>query len=199
MIRRTLDLLVGSLGLVALSPVLAVIAVTSRLLMGPGVLFRQWRLGRGGHPFVLYKLRTMRPPAPGRSEPVHDGDRIPPFGRWLRRTSLDEIPSLWNLFRGDMTLVGPRPLPVHYWDRFRGDEYERFRVRPGVTGLAQVRGRNLLGWDERLQLDVDYVRSRTLLGDLRLLGSTVSVVVSGTGVEHSPGQTMGSLPADRDA
>lgn len=196
-IRRAVDVLVAGLGLVATTPLLAIAAIGTRVTAGRGVLFRQWRLGRGGRPFRLLKFRTMRHAEPGRDDPAHDDERITRFGAFLRRTSLDELPSLWNLARGDVTLVGPRPLPVHYWARFRGDEYERFHVRPGITGLAQVRGRNALGWDERLALDVAYVRERRLLGDLRILVQTVPVVLGGGGVDQAGGVTMTELPADR--
>ena len=120
------------------SPVLVAAAVATRVSAGRGVIYRQRRLGLAGRPFELLKFRSMRHPEPGREAPEFDDERITRVGQWLRATSLDELPSLWNLLRGDITLVGPRPLPVHYWDRFVGDEYERFEVRPGITGLAQI-------------------------------------------------------------
>ena len=196
-IRRAVDVAAGVGGLVVLSPVLLAAAVATRVGVGRGVIYRQRRLGLGGHPFELLKFTSMRPPRPGREAPEFDAERITRVGRWLRATSLDELPSLWNLVQGDITLVGPRPLPVHYWPRFRGAEYERFEVRPGITGLAQVSGRNELDWPERLALDVEYVRTRSLAGDARILARTVSVVLARSGVDQADGVTMHELPADR--
>lgn len=196
-VRRTLDLLVAATVLTLGAPLLVVIALAVRLTMGRPVLFRQRRLGRDGRPFDLVKFRTMRHPEPGREGPEHDHERIGRLGAFLRATSLDELPGFVNLWRGDVTLVGPRPLPVHYWDRFRGDEYRRFDVRPGITGLAQVSGRNLVDWDHRLALDVQYVATRSLLGDLRILARTVPVVLRRSGVDRADGVTMTALPEDR--
>ena len=140
--RRVVDVTAAVAGLVVVSPILLVAASAVRWSMGPGVVFRQVRLGRAGRPFVLLKLRTMRHPVPGRDGPEHDAERITRTGSFLRSSSIDELPSLWNLLRGDITLVGPRPLPAHYWDRYRGDEYRRFDVKPWITGQAQVGGRN---------------------------------------------------------
>jgi lipopolysaccharide/colanic/teichoic acid biosynthesis glycosyltransferase len=196
-VRRGVDVVVAVVGLVVLAPVMAVIAVGVGVTIGRPVIYRQRRLGLGGQPFELLKFRSMRHPAPGRENPEFDAERLTPFGRTLRSLSLDELPSLLNLLRGDVGLVGPRPLPVHYWDRFRGDEYERFTVRPGITGLAQISGRNLLSWDERLAVDVEYVRDRSLLGDLRILLGTVPAVLGSTGVDAGEGVTMTELPTDR--
>ena len=198
-VRRAVDVAAGVGGLVVLSPVLLAAAVATQLGVGRGVIYCQRRLGLGGRPFELLKFASMRPPKPGREAPEFDAERITRAGRWLRATSLDELPSLWNLVKGDITLVGPRPLPVHYWPRFRGAEYERFEVRPGITGLAQVSGRNQLDWPERLALDVEYVRTRSLAGDARILARTVSVVLARDGVDQQGGVTMHELPADRPA
>lgn len=196
-VRRSADVVVGAAAAIVLAPVLLLVAGAVRVVLGAPVLFRQRRLGRGGRPFTLLKFRTMRHPSPGREAPEHDAERLGRLGAILRSTSLDELPSLWNLIRGDLSLVGPRPLPVHYFDRFRGDEYERFRVRPGITGLAQVSGRNALGWDERLSFDVEYVRSRSLLGDLSIIARTVPAVVGRSGIGHDDGVTMHELPSNR--
>jgi len=195
--RRIIDIVVALVALAVLSPVLLLVALVVRVVLGSPVLFRQQRLGRGGHPFALLKFRTMRHAVPGREAPEFDAERLTRLGSWLRTTSLDELPSLWNLLRGEVSLVGPRPLPVAYWNRFRGDEYERFLVRPGITGLAQVSGRNAVDWPERLALDVQYVRTRTLRGDLRLLALTVPTVLRRDGVAHNGAATMHELPADR--
>jgi len=196
-IRRLVDVLAASLGLTLLSPVIAASMLAVRLRMGRGVIFRQRRSGLGGHPFEAIKLRTMLHPEPGRSGPEHDAERLTSLGKWLRATSIDELPSLVNLLRGDITLVGPRPLPVHYWERYRGVEYRRFEVKPGITGLAQINGRNTVGWPERLALDVRYVDERSLVGDLRILIKTVPVVLGRHGVDQDSGVTMTELPADR--
>lgn len=183
--------------LVVGSPVLCGVALLVRLRMGSPVLFRQERLGLGGKPFHLVKFRTMRHPAPGREGPEFDAERLTALGRFLRSTSLDELPEMVNLLRGDITLVGPRPLPTAYFHRYRGDEYERFEVKPGITGLAQVSGRNAVGWDERLALDVEYVRTRSLRTDLAILSRTVAVVLRRDGIDQTGGVTMHALPSDR--
>lgn len=196
-VRRLIDVVAATAGLLVLSPVLVGAALATRATAGRGVVFRQRRLGLGGRPFELLKFRSMRHPAPGREGPEFDAERLTRVGQRLRATSVDELPSLWNLLRGEITLVGPRPLPVHYWDRFVGDEYERFEVRPGITGLAQVNGRNTLDWPERLAFDVEYVRTRSLLGDLRILLATVPAVLGRSGVDQADGVTMHELPTNR--
>ncbi|MGB0113909.1 MAG: sugar transferase [Ilumatobacteraceae bacterium] len=196
-IRRAADVVAACIGLMLMAPVLAMLAVAIGVTDGGSVFFRQRRLGLGGRPFELLKFRTMRPATAGRAHPDHDGDRVTRLGGWMRALSIDELPSLINLLRGDVSLVGPRPLPVHYWSRFRGDEYIRFETRPGITGLAQVSGRNLVSWDERLALDTEYVRTRSLLGDLRILGRTVPAILGRTGINAEGAATMTELPADR--
>ncbi|MDX2379955.1 MAG: sugar transferase [Acidimicrobiia bacterium] len=196
-VRRAADVLAAISLLIVASPILFAVAIATRLSVGSGVVYRQRRIGLGGRPFELLKFRSMRNPRPGRESPEFDAERITRAGAWIRSTSLDELPSLLNLLRGDIGLVGPRPLPVHYWSRFRGDEYERFEVLPGITGLAQVSGRNQLDWPERLALDVEYVRERSLSGDARILLRTIPAVLGGGGVEQEAGVTMTELPADR--
>ena len=196
-LRRALDLSVALAILVGGSPLLLVVAIAVRIRLGSPVLFRQRRLGIGGQPFDVLKFRTMLDPAPGREGPEFDAERLPRLGHFLRSASLDELPSMINLLRGDVTLVGPRPLPEQYWPRYRGPEYERFRVKPGVTGLAQINGRNTVDWDDRLAFDVQYVRTRTLRGDFQILLKTIPVVLARSGVNHAEGVTMHALPADR--
>lgn len=197
-VRRALDVVVAVGALTVLAPVLAAAALAVRVTMGPGVIHRQTRLGVGGRHFELLKLRTMKHAAAGHDGPEHDAERLTGVGRWLRSTSIDELPSLVNVLRGEIGLVGPRPLPVHYWERFRGAEFERFLVRPGLTGLAQVNGRNELGWADRLRTDVEYVRTRSLRGDLGIIARTVPLVLRRTGISERGGATMTALPADRD-
>lgn len=172
---------------VLLSPVIAAVAVLACLVDGRPLLFVASRAGRDGRPFDLLKVRTMRPPAfPG--EP--DADRITRLGNFLRRSSLDELPSLWNVVRGDMNLVGPRPLPVSYTAQFSPAQARRLEVKPGLTGLVQVRGRNALTWDEKFALDTWYVEHRTARLDLRILVETPLVVLNGRGISHGEHATM---------
>lgn len=196
-VRRVVDVVAAAVGMVLLAPLFIAVAAAVRVTLGGPVLHRQVRLGRGGHRFELLKFRTMRHAREGREDPVYDAERITRLGRLLRSTSIDELPSLVNLLRGEIALVGPRPLPAHYWPYYRDEEYLRFVVRPGLTGLAQVSGRNALGWDERLALDVDYVRSRTLLGDARIAARTIPVLLGGGGVDQPGGVTMTALSAER--
>lgn len=197
LVRRMVDLAAAVVGLVITAPFMVPSAVAIRVSMGPGVIFRQERSGLHGKPFHLQKFRTMKHPEPGREGAEYEGERITKVGSLLRSTSLDELPSLWNLLRGDITLVGPRPLPTYYWDRYRGDEYRRFDVKPGITGLAQVNGRNLLDWPERLAMDVEYVRTRSLVGDLKILLATIPAVLKRSGIAHEGTATMHALPPDR--
>lgn len=196
-IRRLVDIVAAVAGLTLLSPIILGSMIAVRIRMGKGVLFRQRRLGLGGRPFEVIKLRTMLQAKPGREAPEFDAERLIPLGRWLRGTSIDELPSLVNLLRGDITVVGPRPLPVNYWPRYRGSEYRRFEVKPGITGLAQISGRNTVDWPERLALDVRYVETRSVLGDLKILLKTVPAVFGRDGINQESGVTMTELPADR--
>jgi lipopolysaccharide/colanic/teichoic acid biosynthesis glycosyltransferase len=187
MLKRALDVIVATAALAVLSvPMLAVAAVV-RVAMGSPVLFRQVRPGRGGEPFTLLKFRTMRP------GPGTDAERLTSIGRWLRRTSVDELPELWNVLVGDMSLVGPRPLLVEYLDLYSDRQARRHDVRPGLTGLAQVEGRNLLDWDERLELDVRYVETHTLPLDLSILWRTIGMVVRREGISAEGEATMAAF------
>ena len=198
-VRRAVDVVAAIAGLVLLSPVLAGAAIAVRINLGPGVIHSQIRLGRGGRPIRLLKFRTMRHAAPGRDHPEFDAERLTRVGSWLRSSSIDELPSLVNMARGDISLVGPRPLPQHYWERFRGAEFERFLVRPGLSGLAQVQGRNELPWDDRLRADVRYVRTRSLRGDALIVARTLPMLLGRVGITEPGGVTMTPLPASRVA
>jgi lipopolysaccharide/colanic/teichoic acid biosynthesis glycosyltransferase len=188
-LKRAVDVAVSGIGLVVTAPVMAAVAVAVRRDLGSPVLFRQQRPGRDGRPFELVKFRTMRTLGPADSVAT-DGERLTPFGRWLRGTSLDELPTLWNVFRGDMSLVGPRPLLMEYLDRYTPEQARRHEVRPGVTGLAQVRGRNLLGWDEKFAADVEYVDRLGPVLDARILLATVASVLRRTGISAEGEATM---------
>jgi lipopolysaccharide/colanic/teichoic acid biosynthesis glycosyltransferase len=187
----------GLVVLVAASPLLAALAVAVRLRLGRPVLFRQARLGRDQEPFVVHKFRTMTEERDPTGRLLPDSDRLTPFGRWLRATSLDELPELWNVVRGEMAFVGPRPLLVEYQDRYSPDERRRHEVLPGLTGWAQVNGRNAVDWDDRLQLDVWYVDHRSLRLDLQIVGRTIGQVLRREGITAPDRATMHELPPER--
>jgi lipopolysaccharide/colanic/teichoic acid biosynthesis glycosyltransferase len=193
-LHRAVDVVGAAAGLVVLAPVIVAVALAVRLRMGGPVLFRQERAGRDGTPFVLLKFRTMAVPRGAADEdPDRDGLRTTPLGRRLRATSLDELPSLLNVLRGDMALVGPRPLPTRYLDRYSAAERERLEVRPGLTGWAQVNGRNAVTWDERFALDRWYVAHRSLRLDLRIVAATVGTVLRHEGIGNAEHATMPEL------
>lgn len=180
-VKRVLDVVGGSIALVVSLPVQAVVALLVLINLGRPVLFRQERPGKDGRVFELVKFRTMRQPEPG-EEGHTDAERMTRFGRRLRATSLDELPTLRHVVSGRMSMVGPRPLHVRYLSRYSEEQARRHEVRPGVTGLAQVSGRNVLSWDERLRLDVEYVDRRSFGVDARILGRTIGMVVRRTGI-----------------
>jgi lipopolysaccharide/colanic/teichoic acid biosynthesis glycosyltransferase len=180
-VKRTIDLVGAVLVLVITLPVQLAIGCIVLLKLGRPVLFVQERPGRDGRIFKLRKFRSMVPPDPAGGL-ISDADRLTAFGRAIRATSLDELPSVWNVLRGDMSFVGPRPLLVSYLPRYSPVQARRHEVRPGITGLAQVSGRNRLDWDEKLRLDVDYVERRSLRTDATILVRTVGIVVRRDGV-----------------
>jgi len=185
--KRVFDLALALPALLLLAPLLLVIALLVRLKLGAPVLFRQPRSGLHGKPFTLYKFRTMTGVRDAEGNLLPDAERLTPFGRFLRRTSLDELPELWNVLRGEMSLVGPRPLLMQYLDRYTPEQARRHEVRPGITGWAQVNGRNALSWEEKFALDVWYVDHHSLWLDLRILALTVLKVLSREGISQ-PGQ-----------
>ena len=188
-IKRGVDIAAATAGLVALSPVLGATALAVRLSMGSPILFRQQRPGLGGQPFDMLKFRTMLPVDPARGL-IDDASRLTRVGAFLRSTSLDELPELINVLRGDMSLVGPRPLLMAYLDRYTPRQARRHEVRPGITGLAQVSGRNGLSWEERFELDVRYVDNWSLLADAKILLDTVLVVLKREGINAEGQATM---------
>lgn len=187
--KRLLDAAAAAVLLVALAPVILLTALFVAVNLGRPVLFAQPRPGRGGRVFTLYKFRSMRAVDEQRGR-VTDEQRLTRFGRILRASSLDELPSLWNVFRGDMSFVGPRPLLVEYLDRYTPEQARRHEVRPGITGLAQVSGRNTVAWEERFRLDVHYVERRSLALDARVLAATVRSVVKREGISAEGHATM---------
>lgn len=184
------------MGLALLSPLLLAIAVCVRLFLGRPVLFRQQRPGLGGRAFTVYKFRSMRECC-AFSVPS-DAERITPFGHFLRHTSLDELPELWNVLRGEMSLVGPRPLLMQYLDRYTPEQRRRHEVLPGITGWAQVSGRNSLSWEKRLTLDVWYLDHQSFRLDLRILGMTIVQVLKREGIAHSDHVTMPEFMGESD-
>ena len=172
-VKRPLDWVLAALLLILLSPVMGVLALLVRIKLGTPVIFHQERPGRDERIFRLCKFRTMTDARDEKGELLSDSDRLTPFGRRLRETSLDELPELWNVLKGDMAIVGPRPLLVQYLPAYTARERHRHDVRPGITGLAQISGRNYLPWDQRLALDVEYAERITFFGDLRILAMTV--------------------------
>ena len=187
--KRALDVVVALVLFIATLPVQLVAGAAVAIRMGWPVLFRQERAGLGGRPFRLAKLRTMRATDPARGL-VTDAERLTALGRFLRATSIDELPTFWNVIRGDMSLVGPRPLPTAYLPRYSAEQARRHEVRPGITGLAQISGRNALSWDEKFRLDVEYVNSHTTRGDIVILMRTVTSVMSARGVAAPGSATM---------
>lgn len=187
--KRMFDIVGASLAFLCTLPVQAVVAVLVALKLGRPVVFRQLRPGRAGRPFVLLKFRTMREADPARGL-VTDAERLTAFGAWLRSTSLDELPTLLNVVKGDMSMVGPRPLLMSYLARYTPQQARRHEVRPGITGLAQVNGRNALDWDQKFAWDVRYVDRRSLGLDLRILVRTVVGVVRREGIAAEGHATM---------
>lgn len=188
--KRTADLLLASLAIAILSPLLLVVAVLVRILLGKPVLFRQRRPGLHGLPFTCLKFRTMKDTRDASGNLLPDADRLTRFGSFLRRTSLDELPELWNVVRGDMSLVGPRPLLIQYLPRYTAFQQQRHEVEPGITGWAQVNGRNALTWEQKFELDVWYVKHQSFAIDLTILWLTLMVVLRHEGIEHDSHATM---------
>lgn len=195
--KRAIDLTAAAAGLLVLAIPMLAVAIGVALRMGRPVLFRQERPGRDGHPFRMFKFRTMTDRRGADGALLPDRDRLTPLGSWLRRTSLDELPELINVLRGEMSLVGPRPLLVRYTRYFTDEEMLRLAVRPGITGLAQVSGRNLVSWDQRLALDVRYVREWSLWLDFRILALTVLRVFGSRGVVVDAESVMRNLDDER--
>jgi sugar transferase EpsL len=188
--KRALDLAVGGAALVVLAPALAATAIAVRRSMGAPVLFRQERPGLRGAPFTVLKFRSMRDAHDDRGRPLPDSERLTSVGRFLRATSLDELPQLWNVVRGDLSLVGPRPLLMQYLARYSPEQARRHAVKPGITGWAQVNGRNAISWDEKFALDVWYVDHWSLWLDLKILALTALKVVRRDGIAQQGHVTM---------
>ncbi|MGF1484174.1 MAG: sugar transferase [Opitutales bacterium] len=190
MLKRLFDFAVALLALLVLWPVMALLALWIWAKLGRPIFFRQVRPGLRGRPFGLVKFRTMREAFDAEGKPLPDHERLPPLGRFLRGTSLDELPELWNILKGEMSLVGPRPLLMAYLERYSAEQARRHDVRPGLTGWAQINGRNAVTWEERFRLDVWYVDHRSFWLDLKIIGLTALKVIRREGINASAEVTM---------
>lgn len=188
--KRALDIAGASFGLILLGPLILLVALSVAVLLGRPVIFSQIRPGLRGEPFRMYKFRSMTDQRDPSGALLPDSQRLTGFGRFLRSSSLDELPELWNVLKGDMSLVGPRPLLLEYLPLYTPEQSLRHEVRPGITGWAQVNGRNAITWEQKFQLDVWYVKNRSLLVDLHVLWLTVAKVVRRDGINHGNETTM---------
>lgn len=195
--KRVVDVVLSALVLVILSPLMFIIALVIRLALGRPVLFRQQRPGLHGRPFTLYKFRTMTEARDEHGNLLPDEQRLTCFGRFLRSTSLDELPELWNVLKGDMSLVGPRPLLMEYLPLYTPEQMRRHEVKPGITGWAQVNGRNALSWEERFALDVWYVDHLSFWLDMKILLLTFWKVFRREGIAHPGVETMPKFTGSR--
>jgi lipopolysaccharide/colanic/teichoic acid biosynthesis glycosyltransferase len=190
MIKRVFDFLVALSALLVLSPVLLCLAVLVRVKLGSPILFKQQRPGLGGKPFYMAKFRSMTDAKDNEGNLLSDDERLTRFGQLLRASSLDELPGLFNVLNGNMSLVGPRPLLMEYLPLYSKDQAQRHNVRPGITGWAQVNGRNTLSWEDKFALDVWYVNNQSLLLDIKILFMTVEKVFKRDGISHDGVVTM---------
>ena len=178
MLKRLLDIVIASSALVLLSPVYAFVAYKVRKNLGSPVLFRQVRPGLNGKPFEMIKFRSMKDAVDAQGNPLPDRERLTPFGQMLRSSSLDEMPELWNVIKGEMSIVGPRPLLMEYLPLYNEQQAKRHNVRPGITGYAQVNGRNAISWEKKFELDTWYVENRSLWLDFKIMLKTVKKVIA---------------------
>ncbi|MEG1157345.1 MAG: sugar transferase [Acinetobacter sp.] len=178
MLKRILDVAIASTALVLLSPVYALVAYKVKKNLGSPVLFRQTRPGLHGQPFEMIKFRSMKDAMDTAGNPLPDSERLTPFGKMLRATSLDEMPELWNVIKGDMSIVGPRPLLMEYLPLYNSEQAKRHEVRPGITGYAQVNGRNAISWEKKFELDTWYVENQSLWLDFKIMLKTVKKVLA---------------------
>jgi len=190
MLKRTFDILISLFAILALSPALIYLLITVKKRLGSPVIFRQKRPGLNGKPFYMVKFRTMLEAYDLNGNPLPNDQRMTSFGRWLRSTSLDELPELWNVLKGDMSLVGPRPLRMDYLPLYNHHQGRRHEVRPGITGWAQVNGRNSITWEQKFDLDVWYIDNRSIILDIKILILTIKKVLVKEGVNSSHEVTM---------
>lgn len=196
-IKRPMDVILSLCAIIVLAPILLIVAVLVRIKLDSPVIFKQKRPGLNEKIFTLYKFRTMTDERDNEGELLPDGKRLTKFGRWLRSTSLDELPELWNIFMGEMSIVGPRPLMIRYLPYYTELEKCRHTVRPGLTGLAQISGRNYINWDEKLSRDVEYVNKITFWGDAKIIIKTIALVLSTKNVAPDTDEADGDLEEQR--
>ena len=190
MLKRLLDIIIASIALILLSPLYAFVAYKVKKNLGSPVLFRQVRPGLDGKPFEMIKFRTMKDAVDAQGNPLPDSERLTPFGKMLRSTSLDEMPELWNVIKGDMSIVGPRPLLTEYLPLYNEEQAKRHNVRPGMTGHAQVNGRNAISWEEKFKLDTWYVENQSILLDFKIMFKTVHKVLAKDDISAEGDATM---------
>ncbi|EII3002943.1 sugar transferase [Vibrio cholerae] len=195
--KRLFDFLVSLTALILLSPIIALVAWRIRKNLGSPVLFRQTRPGLDGKPFEMVKFRTMKDAVDEQGNPLPDSERMTPFGDKLRNSSLDELPELWNVLKGEMSLVGPRPLLMQYLPLYSKEQARRHEVRPGVTGWAQINGRNAISWEEKFKLDVWYVDNQSLFLDVKILFATVKKVLFKEDISEAGHVTMSSFKGSK--
>jgi lipopolysaccharide/colanic/teichoic acid biosynthesis glycosyltransferase len=197
MIKRFLDIVIASFALTLLSPLYLYVAYKVKKNLGTPILFRQVRPGLNGKPFEMIKFRTMNDALDAKGNPLPEIERLTPFGKKLRSTSLDEIPELWNVIKGDMSIVGPRPLLMEYLPLYSKEQAKRHHVRPGMTGHAQVNGRNAISWDEKLKLDIWYVENQSIWLDFKIMLKTIKVVLIKENVNDESGHSMPKFTGDK--
>ncbi|BDG45215.1 sugar transferase [Saccharococcus caldoxylosilyticus] len=197
--KRLMDLIVSGIALILLAPLIIVIALLVRYKLGSPVIFKQQRPGLHGNPFYLYKFRTMTDERDENGELLPDHLRLTPFGQFLRKYSLDELPQLFNVLKGDISLVGPRPLLMEYLELYTPEQARRHEVKPGITGWAQVNGRNAISWEEKFELDVWYVDHQSFWLDLKILFLTVIKVLKSEGISHEGHVTMEKFTGTKNA
>ena len=199
MIKRIVDIFAASVALVLLSPIIVIVAILVNKKLGSPIFFQQVRPGLGGKPFKMVKFRTMLDAVDSQGNPLPDEVRLTDFGKFLRSTSLDELPELWNVLKGDMSLVGPRPLLMEYLPLYSADQARRHEVRPGVTGWAQINGRNAISWEQKFELDTWYVDNQSLWLDIKILFLTVWKVVHRDGISADGEATMSRFMGSSDS
>lgn len=199
MLKRLLDIIIAGTALIILSPLYAFVAYKVKKNLGSPVLFRQVRPGLHGKPFEMIKFRTMKDAVDANGNPLPDSERLTPFGKMLRATSLDEMPELWNVIKGDMSVVGPRPLLMEYLPLYNTEQAKRHNVRPGMTGHAQVNGRNAISWEEKFKLDTWYVENRSTWLDFKIMFKTVHKVIAKDDISAEGEATMTKFTGTPDS